>query len=52
LQGRHAGQAPEIDGQVYLANVGDVPPAPGTIVRATVTQAADYDLVASVEEAP
>lgn len=52
LQGRHAGQAPEIDGMVYLANCGEVPPAPGSIVRATVTQAADFDLVATLEEGP
>jgi ribosomal protein S12 methylthiotransferase len=52
LQGRHAGQAPEIDGQVYLANCGEVPPAPGSIVRATVTQAADFDLVATLEPGP
>jgi len=52
LQGRHAGQAPEIDGQVYLANCGDIPPAAGSIVRATVTQAADFDLVASLEPGP
>ena len=52
LQGRHAGQAPEIDGLVYLANCGETPPSAGTIVRATVTQAADYDLVATLEEAP
>jgi ribosomal protein S12 methylthiotransferase len=52
LQGRHAGQAPEIDGMVYLANCGEVPPAAGAIVRATVTQAADFDLVATLEPGP
>jgi ribosomal protein S12 methylthiotransferase len=52
LQGRHAGQAPEIDGQVYLANCGDTPPAAGSIVRARITQAADYDLVATLGDEP
>ncbi len=46
MQGRWYGQAPEIDGSVYLSNseaqVGD-------IVRATVTDGSDYDLAAAVE---
>jgi ribosomal protein S12 methylthiotransferase len=48
--GRHAGQAPEIDGQVYLA-LGDGARAPrtGDLVRARVTHFADYDLSATVE---
>jgi ribosomal protein S12 methylthiotransferase len=45
--GRHAGQAPEIDGQVYLSG-GEA--TPGTIVRVRVTQAADYDLVGDLLE--
>ncbi|MFH0902992.1 MAG: 30S ribosomal protein S12 methylthiotransferase RimO [Pseudomonadota bacterium] len=45
LVGRSAGQAPEIDGVVYLT---DGTAAPGEIVRARVTQAAEYDLVASI----
>ncbi len=42
--GRHGGQAPEIDGQVYLegSEVEDV--RPGEIRRVIVTQSADYDL--------
>ena len=53
LMGRHEGQAPEIDGQVYLsiaesgANVA--PPAPGTLVRARVTHSAEYDLAATIQ---
>jgi ribosomal protein S12 methylthiotransferase len=46
LEGRWYGQAPGIDGVTYLAN-GQA--APGSIVRARVTQAADYDLAASLE---
>ena len=42
LMGRHAGQAPDIDGQVYLS--GGVA-RPGEIRRVLITQASDYDLV-------
>jgi ribosomal protein S12 methylthiotransferase len=44
--GRHAGQAPEVDGLVHLADLEDV--TPGRFVRAVVEQSADYDLVARV----
>ncbi len=47
LVGRHAGQAPEIDGQVYL-NQGVA--APGSLVTVRVEQAADYDLVGGIDE--
>jgi ribosomal protein S12 methylthiotransferase len=52
LMGRHEGQAPEIDGQVYLslpetAGEGAAPPA-GTLVRAKVTHSAEYDLAATI----
>lgn len=46
LEGRWYGQAPGIDGVTYLAN-GQAPP--GSLVRARVTQASDYDLAASLE---
>lgn len=43
--GRHAGQAPEVDGLVHVADVpGDV--SVGAFVEAEVEQAGDYDLVA------
>ncbi len=42
MMGRHAGQAPDIDGQVYLSG-GEV--RPGEIRRVPITQASDYDLV-------
>ena len=45
MAGRHQGQAPEIDGQVYL---GGAEVLAGQIWRARVTQASDYDLVADV----
>jgi ribosomal protein S12 methylthiotransferase len=46
MEGRWYGQAPGIDGVTYLA---DGPAEIGTIVRARVTQGADYDLAASLE---
>jgi ribosomal protein S12 methylthiotransferase len=46
LEGRWYGQAPGIDGITYLA---DGQAKPGSIVKARVTQAADYDLAASLE---
>jgi ribosomal protein S12 methylthiotransferase len=46
LEGRWYGQAPGIDGVTYLAD-GRAPA--GSIVRARVTQASDYDLAASLE---
>jgi ribosomal protein S12 methylthiotransferase len=42
MQGRHNGQAPEIDGEVFLS--GDEAEA-GQIRRVTIVQASDYDLV-------
>src|SRR5207249_11618999 len=47
--GRHQGQAPEIDGAVFLAlDDGVAAPRPGEVVRARVTGFADYDLAATV----
>jgi ribosomal protein S12 methylthiotransferase len=42
MKGRHAGQAPEIDGSVYLSE-GEA--RPGQVRRVRITQASDYDLV-------
>ena len=42
LEGRHAGQAPDIDGKVFLS--GDLA-SPGEIRRVRIDQASDYDLV-------
>jgi ribosomal protein S12 methylthiotransferase len=49
LQGRWWGQAPEVDGNVYLAN-GTA--RVGQIRRVLVTDAADYDLMADFIDAP
>jgi ribosomal protein S12 methylthiotransferase len=49
LMGRHEGQAPEIDGQVYLSLSPDaVAPAAGMFVEARVTHSAEYDLAAEI----
>jgi ribosomal protein S12 methylthiotransferase len=57
LVGRHGGQAPEIDGQVFLSGTEllERPPRAGEIIRVRVTQASDYDVagdVIALEEAP
>jgi hypothetical protein len=47
--GRHEGQAPEIDGQVYLTLPPDLPaPPPGSLVDARVMHSAEYDLAAEL----
>lgn len=45
LVGRHQGQAPEIDGQVYI---NDGLAYPGELVTVEVTEAHDYDVVGKV----
>lgn len=47
MSGRHAGQAPEIDGQVFIGG-GEV--LPGQMRRVKITQASDYDLVGDVTD--
>jgi len=47
MMGRHAGQAPEIDGCVYISGG---PVLPGDFCRVRVSQASDYDLVGEVIE--
>jgi ribosomal protein S12 methylthiotransferase len=50
MVGRHQGQAPEIDGCVFLAlGPDEKAPRMGDLVRARVTGFADYDLSATVE---
>jgi len=49
LQGRYWGQAPEVDGSVYLAN-GTA--RAGEIRKVLVTDAADYDLMADFVDGP
>jgi len=47
LVGRHKGQAPEIDGGVFLSG-GEC--QPGSLVDVVITQATDYDLLGEVDE--
>jgi ribosomal protein S12 methylthiotransferase len=46
--GRHAGQAPEIDGSVFLSG-GEV--RPGEMRTVTIRRATDYDLLGEVDDA-
>jgi ribosomal protein S12 methylthiotransferase len=48
LEGRWQGQAPEIDGKVYI-NRGEA--GPGQIVQVEIEQAGDYDLVGGIQGA-
>ncbi len=45
LQGRHVGQAPDIDGVTYVT---DGTASPGQIVRVQIDQAGDYDLAGPI----
>jgi len=47
MKGRHAGQAPDIDGEVFLSGA-EV--HQGDVVRVEITQTSDYDLVGEVIE--
>jgi ribosomal protein S12 methylthiotransferase len=49
VMGRHAGQAPDIDGQVYLSE-GEA--YPGELRRVEITQASHYDLVGDLLDEP
>ncbi len=50
VKGRHRGQAPDIDGQVFLSG-GEA--HPGQMRRVRIAQASDYDLVGELlDEAP
>ena len=46
LRGRLAGQAPEIDAQVFLTECDPSSLSPGTFVEAEIVGAKDYDLIA------
>ena len=50
LVGRHAGQAPEIDGQVIINDVPEGGVSPGDIVKVLVEEAYEYDLVGAATE--
>ena len=48
LEGRLRSQAPEIDGRLLVNDTGDRAVAPGTIVRAEITEAHEYDLIGRI----
>src|SRR6185437_8622683 len=48
MKGRHPGQAPEIDGSVYLSE-GEA--HPGEMRRVRISQASDFDLVGELLDA-
>jgi ribosomal protein S12 methylthiotransferase len=50
LVGRHAGQAPEIDGQVIINDVPEGGVSPGDIVKVMIDEAYEYDLIGGVTE--
>ncbi|WP_240475514.1 30S ribosomal protein S12 methylthiotransferase RimO [Vulgatibacter incomptus] len=50
LVGRHAGQAPEIDGQVIINDLPEGGVAAGDLVRVRVEEAYEYDLVGAATE--
>lgn len=47
LQGRHEGQAPEIDPVVYLTDCDPAALPPGSLIRVRVVGARGYDLIAA-----
>jgi ribosomal protein S12 methylthiotransferase len=47
LQGRTEGQAPDIDALVYLTDCDPENYRPGELIRATIVDARDYDLIAA-----
>jgi ribosomal protein S12 methylthiotransferase len=49
MKGRHAGQAPEIDGSVYLSEGESYP---GEMRRVRIAQASDFDLVGELLDEP
>ena len=48
LEGRHKGQAPEVDGTIYLNDGQDLAEI-GDIVEVQITETHDYDLVGRIE---
>lgn len=49
FEGRHYGQAPDIDGVTYLSfELGGETPTPGDMVEVQIQQASEYDLMGTV----
>ena len=47
--GRSEGEAPEVDGLIYIGNAH---PQPGSFVNVRLTDASEYDLVGEVVDTP
>ena len=45
IQGRHEGQAPDIDGKVIINDLSDRDVKIGDLVEVEITEVLDYDLV-------
>ena len=45
LQGRHIGQAPDVDGKVIINDTSSLPLAVGQIVKVEITDTSNFDLV-------
>jgi len=48
IQGRHPGQAPEVDGKVIINDTKDIPLKIGDIVNVSISETLDYDLVGEI----
>lgn len=48
LQGRHFGQAPDIDGKVFINDTNNLNIHPGDIIKIRVDEVLDYDLLGGV----
>ena len=48
LQGRMETQAPDIDGQVLINDVGNVEPKAGEFYNVEITESLDYDLIGRI----
>jgi ribosomal protein S12 methylthiotransferase len=48
IQGRHEGQAPDIDGKVIINDTNDLDLKAGDFVKVEITEVLDYDLVGRV----
>lgn len=48
IQGRHEGQAPDIDGKVIINDIEGATPSQGDLVTVQITEVLDYDLVGKI----
>ena len=48
LQGRHIGQAPDVDGKVIINDTSSLPLSVGQVVKVSITESSEFDLVGKV----